>query len=137
MPPGHPPIGGQAAPAKAATSAAPKAVDVEPLPGGFTVARLLEEASELKGKPVRFRGRVVKASRGILGKNWLHIQDGTGSPGANDITVTSVAGYAPVGSLIIIEGTLNTDRDFGAGYTYDVIVEDSEITLEAAGEAAP
>lgn len=137
MPAGHPPIGDGAEPTTTTASAAPQAGDVEPLPGGFTVEQLFAKTAELKGKPVRFRGRVVKANRGILGKNWLHIQDGSGSAGTNDIIVTSKAGYAPVGSIVTVEGTLNTDRDFGAGYKYAVIVEDSKLTLETAAGATP
>lgn len=132
VPAGNPPSGGNDDTATTATLTAAVISDVEPLPGGFTVAQLFTKASELTSKTVRFRGRVVKANRGILGKNWLHIQDGSGSNGTNDITVTSVAGYAPVGSLITVEGTLNTNRDFGAGYSYAVIVEDAQITLETA-----
>lgn len=130
MPPGHPPIGKVAAPPKSGPSAAPKPGEIETLSGGLTVAELFHKKADLRGKPVKFRGRVVKANRGILAMNWLHIQDGTGEPGSNDITVTSKTGFAPPGSVVVVEGTLGLEKDFGAGYTYDVIVEDATVTIE-------
>ena len=129
MPAGHPPITG--APATQKPGA------VQKLPDGVTVAELFSRKAELSGKAVKFRGHVVKVNRGILGKNWLHIQDGTGEPGSNDITVTSAEGFAAVGSLVVIEGTLALDRDFGAGYAYAVIVEQAKVTIEPPKSDAP
>ena len=57
----------------------------------YTVAELVAQASKLKDKPVRVSGKVVKYNGGIMGKNWLHLQDGTGAAGANDMLVTSAA----------------------------------------------
>ncbi len=128
LPAGHPPVGGAENAAKSAASALTGQGVVAPPAGGVTVGHLFDNKEELKGKLVRFGGRVVKANRGILGSNWLHIQDGTGESASNDITVTSKTGFAPVGNLVVVEGTLNLDRDFGAGYKYAVIVEDATIT---------
>jgi len=130
LPPGHPPIPGAGKPADAAAGATSSNGPVKAIADGVTVAVLFAKKTDLQGKPVKFRGRVVKANRGILGKNWLHIQDGTGESGTNDITVTSPTGYAGVGSTVVIEGTLALDRDFGAGYSYAVIVENAKVTVE-------
>jgi len=130
MPPGHPPIGKTMASQPAAPGTAPEAGEIEAMADGVTVAQLFEKKADLEGKPVKFRGRVVKANSGILGKNWMHIQDGTGAAGTNDITVTSETGFAPKGSLVVIEGTLGLNRDFGAGYSYAVIVENAKVTVE-------
>jgi len=131
LPAGHPPLGGEAATQqKPIPGSAPKAGDIEKLADGVTVAELFTRKTDLTGKTVRFRGQVVKANRRIMGSNWLHIQDGTGEPGSNDITVTSKTGFAPVGSIVVIEGTLAVDKDFGAGYAYDVIVQDAEVVAE-------
>ena len=92
----------------------------------YTVAELMTQASKLKDKPVRISGKVVKYNGGIMGKNWLHLQDGTGAPGANDILVTSAA-TAKVGDVVTAAGTLRTDRDFGAGYTYKVLIEEAAL----------
>ncbi len=129
MPAGHPPVTG------APNSQKPG--EIQKLPGGVTVAELFSRKADLNGKVVKFRGRVVKANRGILGKNWLHIQDGTGGPGSNDIAVTSADGFAAPGSVVVIEGTLGLDRDFGAGYTYAVIVEQAKVTVEPPKADAP
>jgi hypothetical protein len=64
-----------------------------------------------------------------MGKNWLHLQDGSGSEGTNDLTVTTTA-TAEVGDLVLVNGKVSVDRDFGYGYTYEVLLEDAEITVE-------
>ena len=133
MPPGHPPIGASAAHARAGSATPPIAGEIEPLPDGLTVAALFNQKAALSGKRVKFRGRVVKANRAIMNKNWLHIQDGSGTAGSNDITVTSAADFAAPGSLVIVEGVLRLDRDFGAGYVYDLIVEDAGVAVEPLG----
>jgi hypothetical protein len=92
----------------------------------YTVAEVVAQASKLKDKPVRVSGKVVKYNGAIMGKNWLHLQDGTGAAGANDILVTSAA-TAKVGDVVTAAGTVRTDRDFGAGYTYKVLIEDAEL----------
>ncbi len=131
MPAGHPAIGEPGASARPVKPAPPNAGEIVAIADGVTVSELFAKKADLNGKPVKFRGRVVKANRGILGKNWLHIQDGTGAAGTNDITVTSVSDYADVGSLVVVEGTLGLNRDFGSGYSYAVIVEEAKVTLES------
>jgi hypothetical protein len=95
---------------------------------GRTVAELHAEMGDLDGKAVALRGKVVKYSAGIMGRNWIHLQDGTGdaTAGTNDITVTSSATTA-VGETILVQGTVAVDKDFGAGYRYAVIVEDASL----------
>ena len=95
---------------------------------GRTVAELHADKAELSGKTVALRGKVVKYNAGILGRNWIHLQDGSGDAGAgnNDITVTS-SDTAAVGDVILVEGTVTLDKDFGAGYLYAIIVEDARV----------
>ncbi len=85
----------------------------------------------LAGKPVSVRGKVVKYNANILGKNWLHIQDGSGSAdnGDNDLTVTTSTPVA-LGATVLVTGNVSTNRDFGAGYKYSVIIEDANVTVE-------
>jgi hypothetical protein len=97
--------------------------------GGRTVEEVFLMKAELVGAPITIRGKVVKYNAGILGKNWLHIQDGTGSAGTNDLTITTQATCA-VGDTVLVHGKLVADRDFGAGYVYDLIVEDAQVTVE-------
>ena len=96
---------------------------------GYTVAEVFEKKDDLEGKSVRVRGKVVKFSAGIMGKNWLHLQDGTGAQGTNDLTVTTQLS-ASVGDTVLIEGTMATEKDFGFGYFYDVIVEEAAVAVE-------
>ena len=74
------------------------------------------------------RGKVVKYNGGIMGKNWLHLRDGSGKAEANDndLTVTS-QDTAAVGDVVVVKGVVRVDKDFGAGYAYPVIVEDAKI----------
>lgn len=97
-------------------------------PSSYSVGECFEQGKELQGKTVRVRGKVMKVSRMIMGKNWIHIQDGTGNPLKNhhDLVVTSMEDPEG-GAIVTIEGTLNYERDFGAGYKYEVIVEDAKI----------
>ena len=108
--------------------AAPIEVTKAEGPTGRTVAELYAESAELSGKTVALRGKVVKYSAGIMGRNWIHLQDGTGDAtvGTNDITVTSSVTTA-VGDVILVQGTVAVDRDFGSGYRYAVIVEDASV----------
>ncbi len=100
---------------------------------GFTVEELFFGAELLEGKTVELRGLVVKYNSGILGRNWVHVMDGSGEPGGDDLTVTSMQ-ECGVGDLVLVEGKLATHRDFGSGYRYPVILEDATITVEQAAE---
>lgn len=100
---------------------------IERAPGGVTVAELLARKDELAGRDVSVRGRIVKLTPGVLGKNWLHLRDGSGEGGAADVTVTTEAAAA-VGDLVVVRGRVATDRDLGSGYAYAVLIEDA--TLE-------
>lgn len=93
-----------------------------------TVAEIISGSTGLKDKPVLLRGKVVKFNGGIMGKNWIHLRDGSGSADkdTNDILVTTAAG-ARVGDVVTVKGTIRTDKDFGAGYAYKVLIEDATL----------
>ncbi|MGL6224142.1 MAG: hypothetical protein ACRC6L_11215, partial [Steroidobacteraceae bacterium] len=96
--------------------------------GGKTVAEVFAEKDSLAGQPVTLRGKVVKSNTGIMGKNWIHVRDGSGSDGSNDLTVTTVTAQPNVGDTVVITGPVSLNKDFGMGYQYDVIVEDAQVT---------
>lgn len=98
--------------------------------GTFTVEELYAKKAELNGKVVTVKGEVVKVSNGIMGRSWVHVQDGTGSEGTNDMTFTSVAQTANVGDKIVATGTFAADKDFGYGYLYSAIVENSVFSMQ-------
>jgi ribosomal protein S17 len=101
--------------------------------GGFTVADVFSRKAELSKQQVSVRGKVVKSNLQVMNKNWLHVQDGTGAAGANDLTVTT-ADTAKVGDTVLVTGTLGLMRDFGYGYKYEVLLENSKVTVEAAAK---
>ncbi|MCB9896921.1 MAG: nucleotide-binding protein [Planctomycetes bacterium] len=119
-----------AQPGAAHTSAPAGAVEpVPPVEGGKTVAAVFAEKAALSGSEVTLRGRVVKFNAGILGRNWVHIKDGTGAAGTDDLTVTTDDSVA-VGDVVLVKGTVALAKDFGAGYSYDVLVEKASVTKE-------
>lgn len=92
----------------------------------YTVAEVHERRSELDRKPVVVRGKVVKVSMGIMGKNWVHLRDGSGDKdkGTNNLVATTLD-EPKVGDEVTVRGTAYKDKDFGSGYTYSVIVEEA------------
>ena len=131
-------LGGAEAKAAMASghSGAPKAmVDTEHIklakatgPNAKTVEEIITKAAELKDKPVLVRGKVVKFNPEIMGKNWVHLRDGTGSAdkNSNDILVTTAAQAKP-GDVVTVKGIVRTDKDFGSGYTYKVMIEEATL----------
>ena len=116
---------------QAGAAAAQVTEPIQPAPGGTTVAAVWADRKSLAGKTVTVRGKVVKFNGGILGRNWIHIQDGTGaaSDGTNDLLVTSDAA-AKVGDVITATGTVAIDKDFTAGYAYAVLIEGAKIEVK-------
>jgi len=104
-------------------------VQVEPLKDGYTVEQIYNKKSTLESKTVKVRGKVVKVNENIMGTNWIHIQDGTGKDGTHDLLVTSET-VPEVGKTIVAEGKVISDKDFGSGYFYSVLLENSKITVE-------
>jgi hypothetical protein len=98
-------------------------------PDARTVAEVHAQRTALKDKTVEVRGKVVKFLPQIMGKNWLHVRDGSGSADKknNDLTVTT-KDAASVGDVVLVKGVVHLDRDLGAGYQYPVIVEDAKVT---------
>ena len=93
-----------------------------------TVAEVITKSGELKDKPVAVRGKIVKYNQGIMGKNWIHLRDGSGSAADNnnDLLVRTTM-PAKVGDVVTARGTVRTDQDFGAGFAYKVLVEDAKL----------
>lgn len=98
--------------------------------GGKTVAEIFEQKDALAGKEVVLRAKVVKVNLGIMGRNWFHLRDGTKtSTGIDDLTVTS-SGVAEVGATVVARGRVTLNKDFGFGYRYEVLIEDTTIQPE-------
>ena len=99
---------------------------VDKIEGGNTIAEVYTDKEKLNGKLIRVRGQVTKYTANVMGKNWLHIKD---SSTQEDLTITS-DDTAELNSVVVIEGTLALDKDFGYGYVYPLIVQDASVTKE-------
>lgn len=99
---------------------------VPKVPGGITIAEFYAQENSLAGKTVKICGKVVKFSSGIMKKNWVHIQDGTKEAGKYDLTVTT-QDSVKVGDVVIFEGVAAVKKDVGAGYFYEILLEDAKL----------
>ena len=140
LPPGHPPLGGAGDkplppghPALNPKSASPNLdlANIQRAKDGKTVQEIISGAAKLAGKAVTVRGKVVKYNADIMGKNWLHVQDGSGSADKkdNDVLVTTLTD-AKVGDVVVVTGKVAVNQDFGAGYKYAVMLADAKVTVE-------
>jgi len=103
-----------------------KPIPKAPGANGRSVVELFAQRSSLAGKTVVVRGKVVKFTSKIMGKNWIHLQDGTGTATDFDLTVTTQA-TVKVGDEVLVEGTLKADVNIGAGYSYKVLIEKATV----------
>ena len=116
-------------------SGAAKAADVANVkvpkaagPDARTVAEVITNSAKLKDKNVLVRGKVVKYTADVLGKNWVHLRDGSGS--ANDHTddvLVTTKDKTKVGDIVVAKGVVHTDKDLGSGYSYKVLIEDATL----------
>jgi hypothetical protein len=120
-------------PADTQSSAAEDRVDnaVAQLKTERDIAYVHANKDALAGQQVSLRGKVVKYNANILGTNFIHIQDGSGSAadGNNDLTVTSKTASA-VNEQVVLTGTIILDKDFGHGYQFPVLMENASISPE-------
>jgi hypothetical protein len=94
-----------------------------------TVAALYQGKAALAGKTISAQGKVVKVNNDIMGRNWLHLQDGTGAANSNDLVVTSKQ-TAAVGDQVTITGVVAVNRDFGSGYAYALLIEEASVVIK-------
>lgn len=105
-------------------------IDVKKAEGtsGRTVAELFAQKAALRGQEVAVRGKVVKFTPGVMGRNWIHLRDGSGSREEKDDDVTVTTNdVVNVGDVVLVRGTLGLDKDFGAGYVYAVLIEGAKV----------
>lgn len=92
-----------------------------------TVAELHQNKAALAGRTISAQGKVVKVNNGIRGRNFVHVQDGTGEAGSTNNLIVTSRQTANVGDQVTISGTVILDRDFGAGYLYPLLIEEATI----------
>jgi len=100
-------------------------VKVDPCKGCIKISDLLENKKTYSGKTIKVTGKVTKYNPEIMGKNWIHIQDGSEFQGGFDLTITTDQKVA-LGEIITFEGKIVLDKDFGYGYSYNVLMEDAK-----------
>ena len=105
----------------------PSASAVPDIKGAIKLSELIGNKNKYKGQKILVAGTCVKANYGIMNKNWYHIQDGTKINGKLcDFTITSNDNI-PLGSPVAFSGILRLNKDFGAGYVYELIMEDGAL----------
>ena len=101
-------------------------VVIQQSPGGISIAELYKNRSSYANKKVHVKGKVVKVNSQVMNKNWVHLQDGTNDSGNFDLTITTLE-EVKVDDIVEFEGTIVLNKDFGAGYTYELIMEGGKI----------
>ncbi len=101
-------------------------IKVGKVSGGVTIAQIYENRKKYDGKTIKIKGKVTKYNAGIMQKNWVHFQDGTGSGNSFDLTITT-NDEVNVGDVVTFEGKIALNKDFGYGYSYEVLLEDAVV----------
>jgi len=101
-------------------------IKIAPINGGTTIAELYKNKASLAGKKVILKGKVIKVNKNIIDRNWIHIQDGSQFEATYSVTITSKE-VVNVGDIVTFEGIVTLDKKFGAGYSYDLIVEEAVV----------
>jgi hypothetical protein len=115
---------------KPVTVEAPVAGDIELLKGGKNIAQIYSGSDELSEQTVQLRARVMKISLNVMGKNWVTLQDGTGTAPDNKLLATSEEKVSP-GDLVVATGVVRKDADIGSGYKYKVLLEKATFVKSA------
>ena len=113
-------------PHQSANAEATGEINVGPPNGGITIAELINNKTKYSGQVVRVQGQVVKLNNGIMKRNWIHIKDASINSENKDLTVTTTESVA-LGDIVSFEGKIAVDKDFGSGYSYEIIMEEAKI----------
>ena len=97
-------------------------INVIPVDGSIKLSELFSDPGKYQGKEVQITGKCVKVNPMIMDRNWIHIQDGSGD--GLDLTVTTTENV-PIDAVVSFEGVISLNKDFGAGYRYDIIMENA------------
>lgn len=103
-----------------------EAIDIDLPENGISIANLYAKPADFKDEKIIVRGKVVKVNKNILDKNWIHIVDGTSFENNSDLTITTTQ-IAKLGDTVTFKATVVLDKDFGAGYVYNLLLENGEI----------
>lgn len=107
---------------------APTAISVAKNANGYTIEEIYAKKDALKDKSIKVNAKVVKVSKNIMGKDWIHLQDGSGAAGTDDIIATAVNSTVQVGDTVTADGIIKTNIDLGYGYNFSVLIEETKFT---------
>jgi len=93
---------------------------IEKAEGSMSIVELVSDPQKYEGKIVQLSGECVKINPKIMDRNWIHLKDG--SKDDYDLVITSDI-FVREGTVITIKGTVALNKDYGAGYKYDLILE--------------
>ena len=100
-------------------------VTIEPCRDCIKISDLLANKKNYSGKTIMVKGQVTKYNPAIMGKNWIHIQDGSEFGGSFDLTITTDK-QVSVGETVTFEGKIVLEKDFGYGYSYSILMEEAK-----------
>lgn len=120
---------GSASPYGGEKKTAESGISIDKLAGGVSVGELFASPASYEGKTVSIKGKVTKFNTKIMGRNWAHLQDGSQSGENYDLTITTNEIVA-VGDVVVFKGKVTLNKDFGAGYKYNVILEEAVVVKE-------
>lgn len=106
-----------------------KEISVEKPEGAVSIGELFASKASYNQQKIKVAGEVVKVNAAIMGKNWVHLQDGTGDQQNYDLTITT-QDVVRVGDVVVFEGIIAVDKDFGSGYTYNLIMEEAVVVTQ-------
>ncbi len=109
-----------------AADAQQEGISIAPAEGSISIGQLFASRNDYPGKKIKMKGQVVKVNDEVMGKNWIHIQDGTKDGENFDLTITTLD-KVTVGEVVTFEGTIALKKDFGYGYFYELIMEDAKL----------
>jgi hypothetical protein len=110
--------------AEAVTKSGTSSSDITPLEGSISISEIVNNPAKYEGKEVQITAKCVKLNKNIMGRNWMHFQDGS----ANDYDmIVTAEEFVPVGFIVTMTATVALNQDFGAGYAYDIILENGEV----------
>ncbi|MDT8301976.1 MAG: GW dipeptide domain-containing protein [Sedimentisphaerales bacterium] len=116
-------------PHRAKPAVGKKEISIEAVEGGISIGELFSNRDSYSNKTVRIKGQVTKVNRAIMGKNWVHLQDGTSGSGDFDLTITT-QDEVSVGDIVTFKGLIVLNKDFGSGYAYEVLMEEAKLQAE-------
>ena len=113
-----------------------KEITIEPVAGGITIKELFANRAAHANQTVLIKGQVTKVNRAIMDQNWVHLQDGTSDGDDFDLTITT-KDDATVGDVVTFQGKIALKKDFGAGYAYDVIMQEGKLLKDDSSAGSP